>query len=277
MRGARKKEIGRICELNNKCRDLLGSCLVERKWQVMQTANLSKAKRKEAQNELHLVSACTCYLFTFDFVSRRQIAISLKPWNRRREEFSGRESKHREKRNKAIVANSCWVCTMCLVPLNALHELLPLLTTSTWTRYSCPYILGRTGIDIQMVFIKSSNWEAGEFTCILNNLIPMDDCLKLSIRIRGMDTHIKMLATISEDLSLISEKRDKKRDLIPTSCPLIFAYLYIHTQTHTNREIKNREVRDAGRQTNIKEFKAPMSQNELVWPDTMLRAKKGQE
>lgn len=36
---------------------------------------------------------------------------------------------------------------MCLVPLNVLHELLPLLTTSIQTGYFCPYILGRTGID----------------------------------------------------------------------------------------------------------------------------------
>lgn len=32
----------------------------------------------------------------------------------------------------------------------------------------------------------------------------------------------------------------------------------------TDREIENREVSDEGRQTDIKEFKAPISQNELV-------------
>lgn len=63
-----------------------------------------------------------------------------------------------------------------------------------------------------MFFIKSSSWEAGEFTFILNNLFPRNDCLKFSVRMRGMAKHIKMLATRSEDLSSICGKHMMKRE-----------------------------------------------------------------
>lgn len=154
----------------------------------------------------------------------------------------------------------------CLVPLNASHDILHLLITRMWAGYSCPYILGRTGKKIQVVLIKSSSWEAGEFTCLLNNL-NLDDCLKLSIRIRGVAAHIKMLATVSEDLSSISGRHVIKRENWFPQLVLWSLHTCTHTPKHmlTDREIENREVSDEGRQTDIKEFKAPISQNELVW------------
>lgn len=96
----------RICELNNKHRDSSGAVWEKAENKLCKQQTCPKLTGKETQSEFHLLSACTCYLFTFQLhQSRTNCYIFFKSENIRRKERDVERGKEGREKNKTIIAN----------------------------------------------------------------------------------------------------------------------------------------------------------------------------